>query len=229
MLRNELYPVLAEIYVTQCGVGVGKSTLSLTRLEGSRQASGSGRKGPEPLGSILNPRVDLNCLPLTLPLGSEGTSHTQYCLLPPSFHTHSRLTHFPFLSKDSTQFSSLLPHSSDPILSSFPQRRGPICLHPSPCTCHHVPPQLLNPVLTSFRRLPLAPLPPCSPTTPWPRFRSPCSQVATPSPQLWRPGFLLSPATPSWDLTPFSPFSRLRGPSTSSDWLFPRMQGGGRC
>lgn len=94
-------------------------------------------------------------------------AHFQYHLLLPSFHAHSHLTHFPLLSKDSAQFSSLLPHSSDPILSPFPQRHDPICLHPSSCTCRHPPhPQLsrYSPNLASTRGLRITPVPPRFPT-----------------------------------------------------------------
>lgn len=114
--------------------------LSLTVLERSQRLNGVGRKRPEPPGFILYPGCRPKLLPHPASLwirGNQPTFNITFSL--PSFRTHSHLTHFPLLSKDSAQFSSLLPHRSDPLLAPFPQRHDPVCLHPSPCTCHHSP------------------------------------------------------------------------------------------
>lgn len=151
--------------------------------EGGQPIHGARRKWPE------SHRFILSWLPIQAPISFavclEGAGVLSISPSPTLFHARSHLTHFPLLSKDSAQFSSLLPHSSDPILSPFPQRHDPICLHPSPRTCRHPPPSALT-LQPQPRFHPRAPRHTCSSPFPhtdwsWTRFLLP---EATPPPSL---------------------------------------------
>ena len=151
MLKNELHPVLVEIYDIQCGVGKRKPYLSNVYMRGAGKSMELRGNDRDAGAQLLTPMQIKAASSSPSPLIFRDSAHSLYHLLLPFFHTHSRLTQFPLLSKDSTHFLSLLPHSSDPILSSFPQRRDPICLHPSPCTCGNIPPPPLRTTdLSSF-------------------------------------------------------------------------------
>lgn len=168
----------------------------------------SGGSGPS---LMLHP---LSGLPVQAPPPSPSDwrepLHFQYHLLL-SFHARSHLTHFPLLSKDSAQFSSLLPHSSDPILSPFPQRHDPICLHPSSCTCRHPPPSALTlqpQPLASALGLRITPVPPrfrtragAGPAPFSPRPHHPLLQHREGPAPLWHS--LLCPRCVPGDLTQF--------------------------
>lgn len=147
------------------------------------------------------------------PLDQREPTHFQYHLLPTLF---PHLTHFPLLSKDSAQFSSLLPHRSDPLLKPFPQRHDPVCLHPSPCNAitptpnaHATAPTSLPPpgssshlflLPVSPQKLELDQYSPRGHTTPdsivqgrpsltlaWPPLTQVCSQRAGPIPSFLEP------------------------------------------